>query len=149
MSKRINYIDVARGIGILLVVMGHNDFAAISPFMHKFIYSFHMPLFFFLGGLLRRPETFEPPGPYVLGRLRRILVPFYGLLSWPGGAECGQTQSDHPGLLSTVTCGRQVAEGSVGSLHAQTADHPQCDGPQPQTMGSVVAPRLTLNTVTQ
>src|SRR6266508_2205994 len=50
MSKRIEYIDNARGIGILLVVMGHNDFAVISPFAYKVIYSFHMPLFFFLSG---------------------------------------------------------------------------------------------------
>ncbi len=50
MSKRIEYIDIARGIGILLVVMGHNDFAVISPFAYKVIYSFHMPLFFFLSG---------------------------------------------------------------------------------------------------
>lgn len=50
MSKRIEYIDIARGIGILLVVMGHNDFAVVSPFGYKLIYSFHMPLFFFLSG---------------------------------------------------------------------------------------------------
>ncbi len=50
MSKRIEYIDIAKGIGILLVVMGHNDFGYISPFGYKVIYSFHMPLFFFLSG---------------------------------------------------------------------------------------------------
>lgn len=50
MSKRIEYIDIARGIGILLVVMGHNDFSLVSPFAYKLIYSFHMPLFFFLSG---------------------------------------------------------------------------------------------------
>ncbi|RPJ29632.1 MAG: hypothetical protein EHM33_00170 [Chloroflexi bacterium] len=50
MPKRIEYLDVARGIGILLVVLGHNDFAAISPFFHQVIYSFHIPLFFFLSG---------------------------------------------------------------------------------------------------
>lgn len=50
MSKRIDYIDIARGIGILLVVLGHNDFGYISVFGHKLIYSFHMPLFFFLSG---------------------------------------------------------------------------------------------------
>ncbi len=50
MSKRIEYIDIARGIGILLVVMGHNDFGYISPLGYKVIYSFHMPLFFFLSG---------------------------------------------------------------------------------------------------
>ena len=50
MSKRIEYVDIARGIGILLVVLGHNDFALLSPFAQKFIYSFHMPLFFFISG---------------------------------------------------------------------------------------------------
>jgi fucose 4-O-acetylase-like acetyltransferase len=50
MSKRIEYIDIARGIGILLVVLGHNDFSLVSPFAYKVIYSFHMPLFFFLSG---------------------------------------------------------------------------------------------------
>jgi fucose 4-O-acetylase-like acetyltransferase len=50
MSKRIGYIDIARGIGILLVVLGHNDFGYISPFGYQVIYSFHMPLFFFLSG---------------------------------------------------------------------------------------------------
>jgi len=50
MSKRIEYIDIAKGIGILLVVLGHNDFPLISPFAHQVIYSFHMPLFFFLSG---------------------------------------------------------------------------------------------------
>jgi polysaccharide biosynthesis protein PslL len=50
MSKRIEYLDIAKGIGILLVVLGHNDFEVISPFIQRTIYSFHMPLFFFLSG---------------------------------------------------------------------------------------------------
>jgi len=50
MSKRIEYLDIARGIGISLVVLGHNDFEAISLFIHQVIYSFHIPLFFFLSG---------------------------------------------------------------------------------------------------
>jgi fucose 4-O-acetylase-like acetyltransferase len=50
MSKRIEYIDIAKGIGILTVVMAHNDFGYISAFGYKVIYSFHMPLFFFLSG---------------------------------------------------------------------------------------------------
>jgi polysaccharide biosynthesis protein PslL len=32
------------------VVLGHNDFGYISPFGYQLIYSFHMPLFFFLSG---------------------------------------------------------------------------------------------------
>jgi fucose 4-O-acetylase-like acetyltransferase len=57
MSKRIEYIDIARGIGILLVVLGHNDFALVSPFAYKVIYSFHMPLFFFLSGYFINPSV--------------------------------------------------------------------------------------------
>lgn len=44
-AKRVEYIDIAKGIGIILVVMGHNDFALISPFAHKLIYLFYMPMF--------------------------------------------------------------------------------------------------------
>jgi len=75
MSKRINYIDVARGIGILLVVMGHNDFAAISPFMHKFIYSFHMPLFIFLSGYFL--NTLTPFWTFVKKRFNGLLKPYF------------------------------------------------------------------------
>jgi fucose 4-O-acetylase-like acetyltransferase len=75
MSKRINYIDVARGIGILLVVMGHNDFAAISPFMHKLIYSFHMPLFFFLSGYFLSTAT--PFWAFVKKRFNGLLKPYF------------------------------------------------------------------------
>jgi fucose 4-O-acetylase-like acetyltransferase len=57
MAKRIEYIDIARGLGILLVVMGHNDFAVISPLAYKVIYSFHMPLFFFLSGYFINPTV--------------------------------------------------------------------------------------------
>lgn len=53
---RIGYIDIAKGIGILLVVMGHNDFSLISPFFFKLIYSFHMPLFFFMSGIFFKPD---------------------------------------------------------------------------------------------
>lgn len=56
MSKRIEYIDIAKGIGILLVVMGHNDFSLVSPFFYKFIYAFHMPLFFFVSGMFFKAE---------------------------------------------------------------------------------------------
>lgn len=56
MSKRLEYIDIAKGIGILLVVMAHNDFSLVSPFFYKFIYAFHMPLFFFVSGMFFKAD---------------------------------------------------------------------------------------------
>ena len=60
-SKRLTYIDIAKGIGIVLVVLGHCIPDATSPtgisvpayrWLHDVIYSFHMPLFFFLAGFM-------------------------------------------------------------------------------------------------
>lgn len=53
MQQRITYIDVAKGIGILLVYIGHcwKGEPDISLLI-EWIYAFHMPLFFFVSGLL-------------------------------------------------------------------------------------------------
>ncbi len=48
--KRLNYIDVAKGIGMLLVVIGHCS----NTIANQYIYSFHMPLFFIITGILYR-----------------------------------------------------------------------------------------------
>ncbi|MBT3321811.1 MAG: acyltransferase family protein [Anaerolineae bacterium] len=56
MPKRVQYIDIAKGIGILLVVLGHNDMNAYHPMLHRFIYAFHMALFFFLSGIFFNPD---------------------------------------------------------------------------------------------
>ena len=56
MQKRVLYIDIAKGIGILLVVLAHNDLSGYHPYLHRLIYAFHMPLFFFLSGIFFKPE---------------------------------------------------------------------------------------------
>ena len=60
-APRIEWVDAAKGIGIILVVIGHaivglRDSALAPPdsiliYVHYLIYSFHMPLFFFLSGI--------------------------------------------------------------------------------------------------
>lgn len=47
-KNRIEWIDTAKGIGIILVLLGHADFEPFS----KIIYMFHIPLFFFISGFL-------------------------------------------------------------------------------------------------
>jgi len=74
MSKRIEYIDIARGIGILLVVLGHNDFGYISPFGYKLIYSYHMPLFFFLSGYFLNISI--PFVEFIKKRFNTLLKPY-------------------------------------------------------------------------
>lgn len=51
---RIEWIDVAKGIGIILVVFGHCLLTGSTA--RQLIFSFHMPLFFFLAGCTFRPR---------------------------------------------------------------------------------------------
>jgi polysaccharide biosynthesis protein PslL len=46
---RIGWIDICKGMGILLVVLGHLQNGTL---LEKFIYLFHMPLFFFISGYI-------------------------------------------------------------------------------------------------
>lgn len=47
-SGRIQWVDLAKGIAILLVIIGHTE--GIPHVIRGIIYSFHMPLFFILSG---------------------------------------------------------------------------------------------------
>lgn len=49
-ADRLDYLDIAKGIGILLVLFGHN--LGGFPQFTIWIYSFHMPLFFIISGWL-------------------------------------------------------------------------------------------------
>ena len=72
--KRIEYVDVAKGIAILSVIVGHT-FSAYDPgsLLNRFIYSFHMPLFFILSGFFYRPQDFKT----AFGRkVKNLLVPY-------------------------------------------------------------------------
>lgn len=50
MKNRLYYIDVVKVLGIYLVILGHLPLTNII--FTKFIFSFHMPLFFFCSGYL-------------------------------------------------------------------------------------------------
>jgi len=73
-SQRIAYLDVAKGIGILLVALAHADVSLFSPYLHKFIYAFHMPLFFFLSGYFFNPGI--PFWTLLKKRFNSILKPY-------------------------------------------------------------------------
>lgn len=49
MSSRNSVLDIARAIAIILVVIGHSG---IEMYVRDSIYLFHMPLFFFISGIL-------------------------------------------------------------------------------------------------
>lgn len=83
MGARIDYIDNAKAIAIVLVVVGHAP--AFATAVIDFIFIFHMPLFLFLSGFLLRAERLEAGfARYVGGVLSRLLPPYilFFLISW-------------------------------------------------------------------
>ncbi len=79
-SGRLEYIDIAKGLGIILVVVGH-----ISPNkeLNQLIYTFHMPLFFLIAGMFIRNKSRTKA--LVIKNFYRIIVPliFFTFLFFP------------------------------------------------------------------
>lgn len=69
MTGRIESIDLAKGIGIILVVWAH----ASGPFSNT-IYQFHMPFFFLLSGLLYNER--DSVKDFTVKKLYRLYIPF-------------------------------------------------------------------------
>lgn len=75
-QKRLDYLDMAKGIGIFFVILGHIQF--IQDETLRWIFSFHMPLFFVIGGILayEKQESHQPLGTMFLKKARGTLVPY-------------------------------------------------------------------------
>ncbi len=76
-EKHLEYIDMVKGIGIALVVIGHSTY--VSEPVLTWLTSFHMPLFFVVSGILfayKKSEA-EPFGAYVRKRFCGMILPYF------------------------------------------------------------------------
>jgi fucose 4-O-acetylase-like acetyltransferase len=81
--KRLAYIDVARGIGIVLVVAAHAE--GLHPLIFKWISSLVMPLFFFVSGYVVSQRSLEGKfTDYLKTNFRSIVIPyfFFGIITY-------------------------------------------------------------------
>ena len=72
MKKRNYSIDIARGVACLAVVAGH--IPELPNVLHSWVYSFHIPLFFIISGMVLK--TSEKPSIFIEKRIRGLLVPY-------------------------------------------------------------------------
>lgn len=72
--SRINWIDWAKSTTMFLVVLGHCHIQSSHQLITQVIYSFHIPLFFFLSGLLC-PKVFSKSS--LLKDCKYIIVPYF------------------------------------------------------------------------
>jgi fucose 4-O-acetylase-like acetyltransferase len=69
--RRIEYLDIFRGIGIILMVMGHIGFTGHFDY---FIHAFHMPMFFFVAGYFFNEQV--EARFFILSKIKTILIPY-------------------------------------------------------------------------
>jgi fucose 4-O-acetylase-like acetyltransferase len=85
--ERIAWVDTARGFGIILVVVGHAigglvaghlmPWTPTTRFIDDWIYTFHMPLFFFLSGLFISRSLGLRWTSFALDKLCTIAYPYF------------------------------------------------------------------------
>lgn len=69
--KNVKYIDILKGLGIMLVVIAHSK----APFTN-FINLFHMPLFFFISGYLYKRSSEEKLVSFIKKKVKSLYLPF-------------------------------------------------------------------------
>jgi fucose 4-O-acetylase-like acetyltransferase len=75
-DQRNQTVDIAKGLGIILVVFGHNWMVSQGDReIFRVVFSFHMPLFFFLSGIfLRQSSGFKE---FLTSRMQSLLKPYF------------------------------------------------------------------------
>lgn len=100
--KRLTHVDTMKAIGIVLVVVGHAP--GLNAGLKHVIYSFHMPLFFFISGLLLSDNKLFMPGRAYFSSLWSALgVPylfffFVSYLYWLPTHEMASRAATYTGI---------------------------------------------------
>ena len=75
-SKRIDFIDLAKGFCIILVVLTHvNTYFNIEYPLKDVLASFRMPLYFILSGIFFK--TYGGFGGFLKRKVNNLLIPFF------------------------------------------------------------------------
>jgi fucose 4-O-acetylase-like acetyltransferase len=85
-GTRSNAVDIVKGVAIILVVLGHTAQGMVhrgwwegpgAAFTHTFIYSFHMPAFFFVAGLFVTGSIAKRGSKrFAVDKVKTILYPY-------------------------------------------------------------------------
>lgn len=72
-GRNTNYINVARGIAIICIIVGHTR---CPEYLWRFFSFFHVPAFFFISGFFYKESYSRNPVLLVKKRLRSLYLPF-------------------------------------------------------------------------
>lgn len=111
---RIKEIDIIKGIGTFLVMLGHSyvqtpfnslELEPWSMWLNNVIYGFHMPLFFLASGFLFNPNSQKPAGEQLRTKALRLLLPYFCVTLLVMSAKLVSPQGMNPHPLATSVWG--------------------------------------------
>lgn len=113
-KKRLDYIDLAKCFGMLAIIWGH---IIHEGWPNQIVYSWHIPLFFFMSGMVFNASKYPTLKSFLSNRVRTLLVPYlvFSVATWLFWVAMRVLQHDstdywYP-LMQTF-----VAQGSAGFL---------------------------------
>ncbi|MBO4887432.1 MAG: acyltransferase family protein [Firmicutes bacterium] len=115
---RKEYLDIAKGIGILLMVLAHCPLV-YNP-IKQWIYSFHMPLFFFVAGMVWNKPSHEKRGfftwKFLYDKVLRLIIPcfIWGIVYLI--IDAVMKRSFSPRYFAYLVYGSQAGFRKAGSL---------------------------------
>ena len=70
-----------KGLGMLTIIWGH---IMLSGITHAVVYSFHIPLFFFISGMMFNINRYPSIQSFINRRIKSLLIPYctFSLISW-------------------------------------------------------------------
>lgn len=77
-KDRIVWVDILRGISMLLIVYGHIIIHCdkLSP-LNKYIMSFHVPIFFMISGFIFSVKENTKYKDFIWKKFKRIMIPYF------------------------------------------------------------------------
>ncbi|WP_411843685.1 acyltransferase family protein [Salinicoccus sp. HZC-1] len=109
-KKRIEWLDIAKALSIILVVLGHAGHAYLDIYLGWF----RIPLFFFLSGILFKPVRLKDFFLWSRKKVHRLMVPYftYGILIFiVFNYQNLDMISEH---IATLLYGGRVLQGPYG-----------------------------------
>ena len=80
-GKRLDYNDLAKSLGMLAIIWGH---IRLSGWSNAFVYAWHIPLFFFLSGMVFNKNRYADFKAFLAKKIKSLLVPYviFSVLTW-------------------------------------------------------------------
>jgi len=76
MNKRIDWIDVAKGIGVVCIIFGHISFYLERTLLQIFVYGFSVFIFFIISGVNFSNKLNKPFYEVFKGIVKHLIIPY-------------------------------------------------------------------------